>query len=228
MIRLNNKGYMLVEIILASVIAFGIVYFIFDLTINLKNKNEDLMVIALTQTDKTIIMNGLMSNITDVNFCDEINISGRTIMYGDNVIDIVNDYAEVGNLVCNSDEDSPDIKVKIPIRVKQLAEENFDININYFKGDIISPTCKVDTISGSEIKFVVSDNVMVSYYGFDSSYEGGKSDTATINGEGDITMYLKDSSGNTGSCSVSVTLREDGSECLEGYQSSLNYCYLEK
>ena len=35
----NNKGYMLVEIILASVIAFGITYFIVDLTIKLKNKN---------------------------------------------------------------------------------------------------------------------------------------------------------------------------------------------
>ena len=42
--KLNNKGYMLVEIILASVIAFGVAYFILDLVIKLKNKNDDLFV----------------------------------------------------------------------------------------------------------------------------------------------------------------------------------------
>ena len=34
--KLNNKGYMLVEIILAFVIAMGVVYFMFELIIKLK------------------------------------------------------------------------------------------------------------------------------------------------------------------------------------------------
>ena len=39
---------MLVEIILASAIAMGIAYFITDLTIKLKNKNDDLLVKTLS------------------------------------------------------------------------------------------------------------------------------------------------------------------------------------
>ena len=58
--RLNNKGYMLVEIILASAIAMGIAYFITDLTIKLKNKNDDLLVKTLVSTDQAIIYNTIM------------------------------------------------------------------------------------------------------------------------------------------------------------------------
>ena len=59
--KLNKKGYMLVEIILASALAFGLAFFIIDLVIRLKNKNDDLLVENLITTDKTIITNKLMS-----------------------------------------------------------------------------------------------------------------------------------------------------------------------
>ena len=39
--KLNNKGYMLVEIIVASVIALVMAYFLIDITIRLVNKNND-------------------------------------------------------------------------------------------------------------------------------------------------------------------------------------------
>ena len=39
--KINNKGYLLVEIVIAAVIAFAIAYFLFDLTVNLGNKEED-------------------------------------------------------------------------------------------------------------------------------------------------------------------------------------------
>ena len=58
--KLNNKGYMLVEIILASVIAFGVAYFILDLVIKLKNKNDDLFVDTLARTDQAIITNTII------------------------------------------------------------------------------------------------------------------------------------------------------------------------
>ena len=51
-LKLNNKGYMLVEIILASALAFGLTFFIIDLTIKLKNKNDDLVVETLISTDR--------------------------------------------------------------------------------------------------------------------------------------------------------------------------------
>ena len=60
MVKLNSKGYMLVEIILASVIAFGVAYFIINLTIKLKNKNDDMLVETQVKTDQAIITNKLM------------------------------------------------------------------------------------------------------------------------------------------------------------------------
>ena len=41
--KLNKKGYMLVEIILASALAFGLAYFILELTLKVKEKDDDLI-----------------------------------------------------------------------------------------------------------------------------------------------------------------------------------------
>lgn len=49
--KLNNKGYMLVEIILAFGISFVLIYFMMDLIIDTKNKNDDLVISSLIQTE---------------------------------------------------------------------------------------------------------------------------------------------------------------------------------
>ena len=56
----NNKGYMLVEIILAFAITFALLYFMMDLVFKIKNKNDDLLVETIVKTDSTIIANKLM------------------------------------------------------------------------------------------------------------------------------------------------------------------------
>lgn len=125
--RLNNRGYMLVEIILASAIAFGIAYFIIDLTINLKNKNDDLLVTTLTATDQAIITNSLMKYLDDENFCDNVKIVGKSIQYNGKTIVVVNDYAEVGSF--NVDK-CKNHEISIPISVKQLPN-NYDVELYY-------------------------------------------------------------------------------------------------
>ena len=129
--KLNRRGYMLVEIILASAIAFGIGYFILQMVINLKNKNDDLLVETLTVTDQTIIMNKLMeyakNNETD--FCDKLVIDGNAIKYGDEVIDIVNDYVEVGEKDCSYTDGN--LSISIPLSVKQLYNKDFNVKLNY-------------------------------------------------------------------------------------------------
>lgn len=65
--RRNNKGYMLVEIILASTIAFALAYFMLELTLKVKGKNDDLLVDTLMATDKTIISNKIMSGVRNDN-----------------------------------------------------------------------------------------------------------------------------------------------------------------
>ena len=54
---------MLIEIVLASALAFGLAYFMLELTLKLKNKNDDLMIATLMATDKTIISNKIISNV---------------------------------------------------------------------------------------------------------------------------------------------------------------------
>ena len=129
--KLNKKGYMLVEIVLASVIAFGIAYFMLDLTIKLKNKNDDLVVETQVVTDKTIIANGIMKTIieNDDFSCDKISISGNVIKYDGTTIDVLNEYASFGTIekTCTTGN----ISILIPLQVSQMPDRNFDIKINY-------------------------------------------------------------------------------------------------
>lgn len=136
--RLNSKGYMLVEIILASVLAMGIAYFITDLTIKLKNKNDDLLVKTLVSTDQTIIYNTIMKEVYNGTFkCDNIAISGKTFTYayddGTKFTNVVSDYVtEFSDIGCTDQGITGTLyDVEIRMTVKQLPDENFNIDICY-------------------------------------------------------------------------------------------------
>lgn len=132
---LNNKGYLLVEIILASVLAMVIAYFMTDLTIKLKNKNDDLLVKTLVSTDQAIIYNTIMKDLyNDPNSfsCDNISVSGNKFTYN-GFTNIVSEYAKVSY---NPEDDcnvSDKIRVNIGLEVKQLPDDNFNIDINFNK-----------------------------------------------------------------------------------------------
>ena len=129
--RLNNKGYMLVEIILASVLAMMMAYFLTNLTIKLKNKNDDLLVRTLVSTDQAIMYNTLMKEIYNGTFdCDNVKINNRVFTYkyadGSSFKNIINEYAKLSNMVCS---DSNKVNINIPMSIAQL-EEDFSIKIN--------------------------------------------------------------------------------------------------
>ncbi len=63
--KLNNKGYMIIEIILASMIAFSIAYLLFDLTLNMKNKSDNMQAKSMILTDRTIIENYIMNEMNE-------------------------------------------------------------------------------------------------------------------------------------------------------------------
>ena len=132
----NNKGYMLVEIILASVIAMIVAYFVIDLTIKLKNKNDDLLVKTVVYTDQAIMYNTIMNDIynsgNDIN-CDyiesKINIDkeNNVFKYGE-FTNVVSEYASIGDYTCEGEGSS--IRVNIQMKVKQLPDDNFNVNID--------------------------------------------------------------------------------------------------
>ena len=151
--KLNNKGYMLVEIILAFVLAIGITYFVTELIIKLKNKNDDLLVKTLVSTDQTIIYNTIMNDVYKGTFsCDKIEIDGNKFIYDGKIINVVSEYASVENMTCNDETD--ETSIHIPINVKQLPDENFDVRIGLGDGIEGNTTlsCKLEMTSDNVIK----------------------------------------------------------------------------
>ena len=137
--KMNNKGYVLIEIILAFVITFGIIYFMMDMVINIKNKNDDLLVSSLVEVDGTIITNKLMSYLVDTEiknkndaetFCNDISVDStvNAVKYKDEVIHYVSDSVNVSRVEHSVDNDT--IRIVIPIELKQVNRD-FDVVINY-------------------------------------------------------------------------------------------------
>lgn len=134
--HLNNKGYMLVEIILAFVLAMVVMYFVTELTIKLKNKNDDLLVKTLVATDQAIIYNTIMRDLyntdSDIN-CDYLVDNGlsisRNVFEYKEFKNIVSKYALLKNYECTYKDGV--VSLKIPIEVEQLQNENFSVNIKF-------------------------------------------------------------------------------------------------
>lgn len=63
MVKLNKKGYLAVEVILASVVAVSIAVFLIDLTVKMVNKTNDNYMNTLFLTDKALITNNLRKEI---------------------------------------------------------------------------------------------------------------------------------------------------------------------
>lgn len=132
--HLNNKGYMLVEIILAFSLAMVIAYFITDLTIKLKNKNDDLLVKTLVATDQAIIYNTIMKDLYYDGLgdfdCSYVKINGNKFTYK-GFSNIVSEYAELATPICS--ETSYQVNITVPISVKQLPDEDFNVVIKVRK-----------------------------------------------------------------------------------------------
>lgn len=171
--KLNKKGYMLVEIILASAIAFGVGYFILQMVINLKNKNDDLLVETLMSTDQTIIMNKLMeyAKIEGDEFsCEKLSKTGNALKYDGEIIDIVNDYAMIGDISCTYEDSS--LLVSVPLRVEQFKDKNYDVKLNYNPSNpnstgVPNPEVTQEMIDNSDlykVEFACDDGTGYAYW----------------------------------------------------------------
>lgn len=61
--KLNRRGYMTIEIIIASVIAFLIAFFLMEITIKLVDINDNEYISTNFMTDKALIMKNIKENI---------------------------------------------------------------------------------------------------------------------------------------------------------------------
>lgn len=221
--KLNKKGYMLVEIILASALAFGLAYFLLELTLKVKSKDDDLFVETLVATDKTIIMNKLMTYAKSEEFdCNKLKINDHTIEYNDEVIVVVNKYTKIGNKTCSTENNQ--VSINIPLSVPQMPDKNYDISFEYKY--IINPTTPLScdiTVEGTKLKATYTGSEIVKY-GFDDVESSLTS--KEITGTGTYTFYIKNASNNQTYCSVIISNIKSDNTCDTGYtKMNENYCY---
>jgi len=77
--KINNKGYMLVEIIVASSLAMIMAYFLIDVTLKLKDSNTDAYFDTLLTTDKILITNQIMNDVINCNYVEPSNITSNSV-----------------------------------------------------------------------------------------------------------------------------------------------------
>ncbi len=143
--KLNNKGYMLIEIILASAIAFALAYFMLELTLKVKDRNDYLLAATLTATDKAILSNKIMETLKSKEYdtCNSFehesgvvaNINALVNDYRDKEFKL-NKYAELGNISSDCRESTTDsndvtIHIKLPLKIKNSTSNDFDIDLYY-------------------------------------------------------------------------------------------------
>lgn len=82
--KLGKKGYLTVEVILASTVAALIAVFLINLTVRLVNKTDDAYIDTLLATDKMLITNKIMDDINKRGLLDVVcDNTGITMTFSD-------------------------------------------------------------------------------------------------------------------------------------------------
>lgn len=243
--KLNNKGYLIVEVILAGVLTFTMAYFLINLTLKIRNRYDDANVEMVMLNDKTVITNEIMNDVIGnkvnnveyitngirMNFEDgsskDLTIVDNTITYG-TYIKKFNENAIVGEASIRRNGNY--FLVEIPVATK-YSNKDFGINIVGFTKEALEPlTC---SLSANDSKITASFDGNMIYYGWNSTYSGNSSNDMDII-EGTHAYYIKDAFGNTGSCSIEIvsntvgcstgyTLNSTGDKCYKSYQAAPDY-----
>ena len=115
--KLNRKGYMLVEIVISFVLAMGIAYYLLNLTYKFKNMNEDIYESSLFMKDKIVITKNIMNDL------DRGIITGITPSSDNKQIDFKIQMNE------NNQEESRRLTIKDKtITYGKIEGENFNTN----------------------------------------------------------------------------------------------------
>ena len=128
MVKLNKKGYLAVEVILASVVAVSIAVFLIDLTVKMVNKTNDNYTNTLFLTDKALITNHLRKEIKqDIQSNEGLKSAG--IKNGSCYLEYNNDSGKWINI--SKDEENRDAITYSPGYSKTINKDikYSDINI---------------------------------------------------------------------------------------------------
>ena len=152
MLKLNRKGYLTIEIILASAIAFVIAFFLIDITMKLVDKTDNYYVDTVFMTDKALVTKNI-----------------KELIQND-----INDYGIITNVECNNDNKYCNITFGDGT-INTLVIDKDKKQITY--GDY---TKKFDTKLSGDIRIGVSTSTdkkyIVFYMKFTNIFEGNNYD----------------------------------------------------
>ena len=76
----NNKGYMLVEIIVSFVLAFSIAMYLMNLAVRFKDTNEEIYYSARYSKDKNLIIRNIMEDLTK-GIISNVNVTTNNVTF---------------------------------------------------------------------------------------------------------------------------------------------------
>lgn len=164
--KLNNKGYMLIEIIVASVLAIGIGYYLIELTFNFSNKNDDTYQSVYMLSDKTVITKSIMNDlegkvVTNIVLDDDINDGVVGIEFNaDDNDDNTDDFRKL-----TINQDTKEIKYGL------YKNGNFDTNDESYYYKKLSNSVIVGDISVFKESSIVNIIIPMSTIYDDTGYE---------------------------------------------------------
>ena len=235
--KLNNKGYLIVEVILAGALTFAMAYFLINLTLKVRAGFDDVNVETVMLNDKTVVTNEIMDDVVGnkvknivkidngikINFEDgtskDLTIVNNTITYGTYTKEL-DENAIVGDV--NIKRSGNYFLIEIPVSTK-YSDKDYGINIVAFTEEEFETLSCTLSANGTEITAETSNGLL--YYGWDSSYSGENSESMPI-GVGEHTYYIKDTMNNISNCSISVV--NATASCPSGYNMTSNGTQCEK
>ena len=153
--KLNRKGYMLVEMILAATIAMAIAYYLLNLTYKFKDKNEDIYNTTALVTDKILITKNIMNDLegkivelnsrTDNEIVFTANGEQRKITIDDKTIKYINQNNNI-------------IYKKTLANSMEIGKINFENNV------VSIPITSIYSDNTTEIKIFIKDNSTTTFY----------------------------------------------------------------
>ena len=138
--KLNRKGYLTVEIILASTIAFAIAFFLIEITVKLVSKTDDIYRDTIITTDSSIVTRNIKKEIKKVINEEENNktISNITCI-NDKECKII--FKDTPSKLYNNKKLLEELKIEIPFIVKlsnALIEEKIIDKIYLDKKELVN------------------------------------------------------------------------------------------
>ena len=173
--KLNRKGYMLVEIIVSFALTFAIMISMINLVLSFKNKNEDIYYEAKYLKDKNLITRNIMDDLSDAVVTE---VFYNKISETEQVFDfwIIRDYiSTVGansgrrriKIIKNTDGTTT-IKYEIPTISEDYNENSASVT-NYEK--TIEPSLNVGEITYSDLNGVFSLTIPINSIYTDEAYD---------------------------------------------------------